>query len=182
MTHPTPQPSTAYLVDADPITIRQCESLESYIGALRLLREFASVTGQTRQSLQFGALISRLRHDGAAKGDGCIQVAYCYETPVGCIGLFTNGDGPATLRWLYVKSGYRRQGIGRRLLRAARDYAEARGHDRLIAEIPRQALDGFVFAASAGFEVRPGETIAVAEQHCTLQLMLSDPNPTRLAA
>jgi GNAT superfamily N-acetyltransferase len=74
---------------------------------------------------------------------------------VGCIGLhrLARMEGAAEIKRLYVRSGYRGQGIAEALLAALEDYAAKQGYTRLYLDSKDDLLAAIRFYKRHGYEI-----------------------------
>lgn len=83
---------------------------------------------------------------------GTFLVAMLDGEPIGCAGLRRHGDGVAEVKRMYVRPGQRRQGYGRRMLRALEQWAGERGYHRVVLETGVEQPEAIALYVSEGYE------------------------------
>lgn len=69
----------------------------------------------------------------------------------GCVGLRPLAQSTAEIRRMFVRPAFRGQGLGRRLVTVAIDYAKSQGTDRLVLNTLPQMAEAIRLYSSIGF-------------------------------
>jgi GNAT superfamily N-acetyltransferase len=94
-----------------------------------------------------------------APPSGLFMVAEVGGEPVGCVGLRSHtvdGVECAEMKRMYVRSGFRRRGLARRLLVAAEQRAQALGYPRLILETGTEQPEALALYEKSGYRPHAG--------------------------
>ncbi|GAA3615894.1 GNAT family N-acetyltransferase [Kineosporia mesophila] len=90
---------------------------------------------------------------------GLFTIAEAGGELAGCVGLRGNpaeGEGSVEMKRLYVRPGFRRHGLARRLLASAELRAMALGYTRLILETGTKQPEAVALYRSAGYQPHAG--------------------------
>lgn len=92
-----------------------------------------------------------------AEPDGRLLLAYVDDELAGCIALRKIGAGVCEMKRLFVRSEFRRKGIGRQLVDAIIQTAKEIGYDRMrLDTLPPKMNDAIALYRSRGFkEIEP---------------------------
>jgi GNAT superfamily N-acetyltransferase len=93
--------------------------------------------------------------DEFAPPGGLFLVAYVGAEPVGCVGLRRHDDEVVEMKRLFVRTGHRRRGLARAILRALEDRARSLGYRRLILETGLAQPEAIALYESSGYERIP---------------------------
>jgi carbonic anhydrase len=120
-------------------TLREVESVRTlFLEYRRWLAEHREVTTFSDSILETGlrGMDEEIRFlpGEYARPGGRLFLASRDGTPVGCVALRRLRRGIGELKRLYVRPVGRREGIGRRLTRAALRYAERLGYSRVVLD------------------------------------------------
>jgi GNAT superfamily N-acetyltransferase len=87
--------------------------------------------------------------------EGMLFVAMKGRTPIGCAALRMLSPGVGELKRVYVRRGGRGQGIGRRLTRAALNYARRLGYRRIVLDTLPTMRSAVALYRKMGFQPIP---------------------------
>lgn len=79
--------------------------------------------------------------------------AYEENIPIGCIAYRTKTDGTGEVKRLFIRSGYRGQGISKAMLSEVKNYAKARGCTKLFLDTRITLEPAVSLYRSFGFEI-----------------------------
>jgi len=129
---------------SNPFQIMAAADAEALDRVRALLRwyaeEFDEPHGENLRQQGFAAEIVGLpgRYAGPS---GALLLGTVDDLPAGCVALRGLGGGVCEMKRLYVAPPFRRHGLGRALLEAVLDRAEAFGHRRMVLDtIPEMAV------------------------------------------
>ena len=98
---------------------------------------------------------------------GCILLVRNEKEPVGCVALEGKKDGICEMQRLFIRRNYRRQGIARKLCKAAVEQAKKSGYTRLqlhtAIEPPKELYRSLGFYEIAPTEHIPLDTVIFME-------------------
>ena len=95
-----------------------------------------------------------------APPEGCLLLAVVDGAPAGCVALHNLGDGVCEMKRMFVRPGFQRRGVGRRL--ADLILAEARevGYRRMRLDTSWRQADAISLYTSLGFrQVEPPDSL-----------------------
>jgi GNAT superfamily N-acetyltransferase len=91
-----------------------------------------------------------------AEPHGLFLVAEVGGTPAGCGGWRVHGPATVEVKRMYVEPGFRRHGIGRRLLAALEATAARAGHRGMLLNTGGRQPEALALYARAGYTPVPG--------------------------
>ena len=135
----------------------QATSAEDVESARQLFKEYATALGINLCFQNFEKELAEL--PGAyAPPEGRLLLAFDEEGRVaGCVALRKLGDGTCEMKRLYLRPGYRGQGMGRALALKIIEEARALGYERMrLDTLPLQMASAIRMYRSLGFrEIDP---------------------------
>ncbi|WP_307789263.1 GNAT family N-acetyltransferase [Glycomyces salinus] len=91
--------------------------------------------------------------DDFAPPNGDFLVAFGPDgEPAGCGGWRAHEDGDAEMKRIYVREGYRRRGLARRIVAAVEDSAARAGRKRMLLETGPRQPEAIAMYGSLGYE------------------------------
>ena len=140
----TAPPDTTMAVPSPDLALHQADT-PAHVELVRaLFREYAEAIGTDLEYQGFTRELDALPNPYVPP-KGALLLAYVGVEIAGCVALRPIDDGVGEMKRLYVRSAYRKFGLGRRLVQAVIDAARAAGHrelrlDTLASMATAQAL------------------------------------------
>ncbi|HEX8000984.1 MAG TPA: GNAT family N-acetyltransferase [Pyrinomonadaceae bacterium] len=138
------------------LSLLQAESVEQFEQVRRLWREYAAWLEVDLCFQNFEKELAELP-GRYAPPEGRLLLAFSDDRLAGCIALRKIGEGACEMKRLYVRPGFRGQGIGRLLTEALIKEARGIGYARMLLDtLPSKMKEAAIVYRSFGFrEIEP---------------------------
>lgn len=130
--------------------INQKTDKKNIAAAIGLFREYAAWLGVDLGFQGFEKELS-LIDEMYASPNGALFVLYENEEAIGCLGLRKIGNGIGELKRMYLKDGYRNQGLGKMLLEEALKCAHSLGYSKVRLDTLDSMIPAMRFYEKNGF-------------------------------
>jgi GNAT superfamily N-acetyltransferase len=139
------------------VSFVQAETAEQFDRARELWREYAAWLEVDLCFQNFEQELIELPGRYAPPAGGRLLLAMSERDLAGCIALRKIGEGICEMKRLYVRPGFRGQGIGRRLTEALIEEARRIGYARMrLDTVPSKMKEAVtVYRASGFIEIEP---------------------------
>jgi ribosomal protein S18 acetylase RimI-like enzyme len=138
------------------LSLLQAESVEQFEQVRQLWREYAAWLEVDLCFQNFEKELAELP-GRYAPPEGRLLLAFSDDRLAGCIALRKIGEGACEMKRLYVRPGFRGQGIGRLLTEALIKEARGIGYARMLLDtLPSKMKEAAIVYRSFGFrEIEP---------------------------